>query len=69
MDNYIRTSVNDPQRKSAVALLTKMMYNNLAKEMNLDGGNNKIAFRFLNLYKVFQGNTPALKFGVQPLQQ
>jgi len=38
-----------------MAILPKMLYNNLAELMNLEGGNGKIGFRHLNLYKVFQG--------------
>lgn len=30
--------------------------NSLAKGINLDGGNNKISFRKLQLYRVYQGN-------------
>lgn len=59
MSTFIRTSVPDPERRSAQALLTKLLYNNLAKEMNLDGGNAKIGFRCLNIHKVFQGKLMA----------
>lgn len=52
---YIKTSVPDPERKSAQNILSHLIYNNLAKVMNLEGGNNKIGFRGLYLYKVFQG--------------
>ncbi|KAK3914092.1 Proline-rich protein 5, partial [Frankliniella fusca] len=55
MSNFIRSSVVDPERASARSILTKLLSNNLAKEMNLQGGNNKIAFRSLHLYKVFLG--------------
>ncbi|XP_034245807.1 uncharacterized protein LOC117647931 [Thrips palmi] len=55
MSNYIKTSVTEPERKSATNILSKLLTNDLAKEMNLEGGNKKIAFRSLNLYKVFQG--------------
>ncbi len=56
MGNFIRSSVVDPERASARAILAKMLTNNLAKEINLEGGNKKIAFRSLHLYQVFQGN-------------
>lgn len=52
---YIRTQVAEPEKKSAVAILSNLLYNNLAKLMNLEGGNNKIAFRSLNIFKVFEG--------------
>ncbi|KAK3911605.1 Relaxin receptor 2 [Frankliniella fusca] len=55
LSSYIRTSVAYPERKSANAILQKLLYNNLAKDMNLEGGNGKISFRSLNLHKVFQG--------------
>ncbi|KAK3931258.1 FAST kinase domain-containing protein 4 [Frankliniella fusca] len=55
LSSYIRSSVADPERKSANAILQKLLYNNLAKDMNLEGGNGKISFRSLNLHKVFQG--------------
>lgn len=55
MANHIKTTVTDPERASAKNVLSKLLTNNLAKEMNLQGGNGKIAFRSLNLYKVFQG--------------
>ncbi|KAK3911870.1 Sulfite reductase [NADPH] hemoprotein beta-component [Frankliniella fusca] len=50
--SFIRTSVADPERKNANAILQKLLYNNLAQQMNLEGGNEKIGFRS---YKVFQG--------------
>ncbi|KAK3909809.1 Halomucin [Frankliniella fusca] len=55
MSNFIRSSVVDPERASARSILSKMLINNVAKEMNLEGGNKKIAFRSLYLYKVFLG--------------
>ncbi|KAJ1526532.1 hypothetical protein ONE63_008120 [Megalurothrips usitatus] len=45
LSSFIRTSVPDPERKSAQAILSHLLYNNLAKEMNLEGGNKKIGFR------------------------
>lgn len=55
MSIYIRSQVAEPEKKSALNILTHLLYNNLAKLMNLDGGNNKIAFRSLNIFKVFEG--------------
>ncbi|XP_034247742.1 uncharacterized protein LOC117649260 [Thrips palmi] len=55
MGNYIRSNVSNPEKASAVSILRKIMTNNLAKEINLEGGKNKIAIRSLNIYKVFQG--------------
>ncbi|KAK3917873.1 Muscle M-line assembly protein unc-89 [Frankliniella fusca] len=53
--SYVKTCVLDAEQSSAMAILPKMLYNNLAELMNLEGGNGKIGFRHLNLYKVFQG--------------
>lgn len=61
----MRTSVVDPERKSANKILQQLIKNVLAKKMNLDGGNGKIAFRSLNLYKVFQGNSFCVLFDPQ----
>lgn len=55
MSVFVKTMVPDPERKTAQNILTNLMYNNLAKLMNLEGGNSKIGFRGLYLYKVFQG--------------
>ncbi|KAK3911574.1 Halomucin [Frankliniella fusca] len=55
MSSYVRSSVPDPERKSAHSILSQLLYNELAKKMNLEGGNKKIGFRSLHLYKVFQG--------------
>ncbi|XP_034236303.1 uncharacterized protein LOC117642331 [Thrips palmi] len=59
MGNCIRSNVPDPERKSAAAVLTKLMTNSLASKFNLDGRgrgtSNKMSFRKLHLYKVFQG--------------
>lgn len=55
LSNFVRTQVPDPERKSAQAILAKLLYNNLAQLMNLDGGNRKIAFRALLIFKVFEG--------------
>lgn len=62
LSNFIRTQVPDPERKSAQAILSKLFYNNLAQLINLDGGNNKIAFRGLLLFKVFEGALQSFKF-------
>lgn len=51
----MRTNVVDPERKSATNLLSHILYNDLAKMMNLEGGNNKIGFRSLHLYVAFEG--------------
>ncbi|KAK3924018.1 Pentatricopeptide repeat-containing protein [Frankliniella fusca] len=59
MSSYVRTSVADPERKSANKIPSQLLRNSLAQEMNLEGGNGKIAFRSLKLYKVFQGTLQA----------
>lgn len=57
----MRTNVADPERKSATNLLSNLLYNDLAKLMNLEGVNNKIGFRSLHLYKVFEGKAILLQ--------
>ncbi|KAK3918556.1 Eotaxin [Frankliniella fusca] len=59
MSSYVRTNVVDPERKSANRILPQLLTNSLATKMNLEGGNKKIAFRSLKLYKVFQGTLQA----------
>jgi len=53
---YMKLSVKNPERKSATNMLTKLLSNILASEINYDGGNGKIAFKSLKLYNLFQGN-------------
>ncbi|XP_025266726.1 uncharacterized protein LOC112638743 isoform X3 [Camponotus floridanus] len=55
MSNYMKLSVKNPERKSATNMLTKLLSNTLASEINCDGGNGKIAFKSLKLYDLFQG--------------
>ncbi|KAK3926982.1 X-linked retinitis pigmentosa GTPase regulator [Frankliniella fusca] len=55
MESYVNTTVADPERKSVHTILPKMITNKLAENMNLNGGNGKISFRSLHLYKVLQG--------------
>ncbi|KAK3916999.1 Vitellogenin-6 [Frankliniella fusca] len=54
MSTFIKNSVVDPERKIVHALLAHLLSNDLAKDMNLEGHNNKIGFRSLYLYKIFQ---------------
>lgn len=56
MSNYMKRSVKNPEKKSATNMLTKLLCNTLASEMNCDGGNGKIGFKTLKLYNLFQGN-------------
>lgn len=56
MSNYMKLNAKNPERKSATNMLTKLLSNTLASEMNCDGGNGKIAFKTLKLYNLFQGN-------------
>ncbi|GAB1865868.1 DUF4806 domain-containing protein [Camponotus japonicus] len=55
MSSYMKLSVKNPERKSATNILTKLLSNTLASEINYDGGNGKIAFKSLKLYDLFQG--------------
>ncbi|XP_077257952.1 uncharacterized protein LOC143895047 isoform X1 [Temnothorax americanus] len=55
MSNHMKLSAKNPERKSATNMLTKLLSNTLAGEMNCDGGNGKIAFKTLKLYNLFQG--------------
>lgn len=56
MSSHIKLNVKNPERKSATNMLTKILSNTLASEINCDGGHGKIAFKSLKLYDLFQGN-------------
>jgi hypothetical protein len=56
MSNYMKRNVKNPEKKSATSMLTKLLSNTLAREMNCEGGNKKIGFKTLKLYDLFQGN-------------
>ncbi|CAL1685227.1 unnamed protein product [Lasius platythorax] len=55
MSSHIKLNVKNPERKSATNMLTKILSNTLASEINCDGGHGKIAFKSLKLYDLFQG--------------
>lgn len=55
MNNHMKLSAKNPEKKSATNMLTKLLSNMLASEINCDGGNGKIAFNTLKFYNLFQG--------------